>query len=314
MAEASAAPPIALGLDVGGSASRWALAGADGAVFAAGVVAPFSGAMIHSPAGRPHVEAALGELARAVRAAAPGCVLGAVWAGVTGYDAESGPALREAMTAALAAEARRITLLNDVELACRVRFQPGTGCLVYAGTGSIGVFVDASGQCHRVGGRGGLIGDEGSGYWVAKEALARLWRAEDERPGSAAASALGRHLFAAIGGSRWDHTRRVLLDASRGEFAQLALAVARAADDADPAALAVLDEAGAALARLARIVLTRFGAMPVAVAGRAAGLHPRLWSALERALPAGVSAQRFEADFAAAAASRAASGPLPLLP
>jgi len=202
MAEAPAAPPIALGLDVGGSASRWALAGADGAVFAAGVVAPFSGAMIHSPAGRPHVEAALGELARAVRAAAPGCVLGAVWAGVTGYDAESGPALREAMTAALAAEARRITLLNDVELACRLRFQPGTGCLVYAGTGSIGVFVDASGQCHRVGGRGGLIGDEGSGYWVAKEALARLWRAEDERPGSAAAGALGCHLFAAIGGSR----------------------------------------------------------------------------------------------------------------
>ena len=76
----------------------------------------------------------------------------------------------------------------------------------------------------------------------------------------------------------------------------------------------MLDEAGAALARLARIVVTRFGAMPVAVAGRAAGLHPRLWSALERALPAGVSVQRFEADFAAAAASRAASGPLPLLP
>jgi glucosamine kinase len=76
----------------------------------------------------------------------------------------------------------------------------------------------------------------------------------------------------------------------------------------------VLDEAGAALARLARIVVTRFGAMPVAVAGRAAGLHPRLWSALERALPAGGSVQRFEADFAAAAASRAASGPLPLLP
>lgn len=269
----STALALGLGLDVGGTSTRWALARADGSVLAEGQASGFSGQQMASGSGRERVVQTLSDVAAQV--ATKGASLAALWAGVTGHDEQSGPGLRRLMARVFGLPEAAVTVGNDVEIAARLLFEPGAGHLVYAGTGSIGVHIDAQGQVHRVGGRGGMLGDEGSGYWIACQALAQVWRMEDDEPGAGVSTPLAQRLFAVIGGSNWDATRRFVHRSARGEFGRLALAVAAAADS-DPAALALLHDAGSELARLANLLWVRHGDRPVLLAGRAVQLHPAI--------------------------------------
>lgn len=299
-------PGCGLGLDAGGTQTRWALADAGGQVLARGSVAGFSGQQAHTAAGRRHLEAVLGALRREIAPAlGDRHALVAVMAGVSGHDAAAGPALARLLAAWLGLDETAVHCFNDVELACRLAFAPGEGILLYAGTGSIAWFVDAGGAAHHVGGRGGLIGDEGSGYWIARRALAELWRREDDAPGSAAATTLGRHVFGALGGSQWDQTRRALAARDRGELGQLAMAVAAAANAGDRFASALMSEAGVELARLARLLAQRHRVWRVALAGRVPQLHPAIGAAIRTALPADVVLEAAEIDVAVAAAHAA---------
>lgn len=280
---------VGLGLDAGGTQTRWALALASGQTLAEGAVAPFSGQQAHSAQGRQAIAQALAEIRQALgREMLP--VPAALWAGVTGHDEQSGSALRHLLQEALALPDGDIHLYNDVELACRLCFAPGQGHVVYSGTGSIGVFVDAAGAMHRVGGRGSLLGDEGSGHWIARQALAQVWRHEDDAPGSAACSALAQALFERVGGPTWDDTRRFIHLSDRGALGALALAVAQVAD-VDAGARRLLSQAGEELARLARLLIARHGQRPVVVCGRAALLHPEIEACLRRGLPAGTACE-----------------------
>lgn len=272
-----------LGLDAGGTQTRWALALASGQTLAEGAVAPFSGQQVQTEAGRAAIAQALGQVRQTLQAAGLRPPV-AVWAGVTGHDEQSGDALRQLLAACVDLPAARVQVCNDVELACRLSFAPGQGHVVYSGTGSIGVFIDAAGTLHRVGGRGSLLGDEGSGYWIARQALARVWRDEDDAPGSLASSALAQALFQHIGGTRWDDTRRFIHHIDRGALGALAVAVAQVAD-VDPTARQLLSQAGEELARLARLLMARHGLRPVVVGGRAATLHPVIEASLRRGLP-----------------------------
>ncbi|MEN9417869.1 MAG: hypothetical protein RI988_1489 [Pseudomonadota bacterium] len=327
------APPdlgLGLGLDVGGTRTRWALARRGGAVFAEGQAAGFSGTQLLTPEGHAHVEALLREVAmgvgQALRAEAAGrarCAL-AVWAGVTGHDPQAGGELEHAIGQALQAELGRrpnadlhacpavalhpLVLDSDIALLARVCFAPGEGVVVVAGTGSVAVHRDHEGRLHRVGGRGGLLGDEGSGYAIAREALAVVWRAEDETPGHIDTSVLAQELLDALGGRDWATTRRFVYgSASRGAFGELALAVARAAVRGDAQALALLERAGAELGRLATLLVQRHGAHEVLVSGRVPLLHPAVERALRAALPAGVRLRLRQVALQREAALRAAA-------
>jgi glucosamine kinase len=282
---------LGLGLDVGGTHTRWALANTSGTVLADGVAGGFSGQHMATAASRDRVASVLKEVADAARAQGHGRIA-AVWAGVTGHDEQAGPLLGRLMAGSFGVPGSALTLGNDVEMAARLCFAPGAGHLVYSGTGSIGIHIDARGQVHRVGGRGSLLGDEGSGYWIARQALAAVWQAEDEAPGSSAASGLAQGLFAQLGGSDWDTTRRFVHRAERGEFGNLSLAVAEAAlghnlaYPPDPVALRILQQAGRELARLADLLLRQHGPRPLWLVGRASALHPAVSQAVVAALPA----------------------------
>ena len=312
---------LGLGLDVGGTHTRWALANAQGKVLADGVAGGFSGQHMATAASRDRVASVLKDVADAARATGHG-PLAAVWAGVTGHDEQAGPLLGRLMAGSFAVPGHALTLGNDVEMAARLCFAPGAGHLVYSGTGSIGIHIDAQGQVHRVGGRGSLLGDEGSGYWIARQALAAVWQAEDDEPGSGARSALAQRLFAALGGSDWDTTRRFVHRSERGEFGRLALAVAQAAmgqssgtDSGrhthvapDRKALAILHQAGRELGRLASLLLRRHGPRPLWLAGRAAALHPAISQGLAQTLPPGATFELRELHSHLDAAVRAAAG------
>lgn len=56
-----------------------------------------------------------------------------------------------------------------------------SGAMLISGTGSIIMGIDAKGALIRVGGWGHVIGDEGSGYWISREAYRYLSKAHDGR-------------------------------------------------------------------------------------------------------------------------------------
>ena len=148
----SASQAMGLGLDAGGSRTRWALADAQGQTLAQGAVAGMSGLQMQSDAGRATLRATLHELAQALRVTGPVGDLG-LYGGFTGLG---GPA-EEARMLALMHECLplapgRATLTHDMDIAYRAAYAPGEGYLVYAGTGSIAAFIDAQGHTRALAG------------------------------------------------------------------------------------------------------------------------------------------------------------------
>ena len=281
----------ALGIDAGGTRTRWALADGHGAIVAEGEVAGLSALQMGSEAGRAALRAGLAELSRAV------LVQGRpqrVRAGLTGFGGDGAPWqgwLGELLGLAPAS----IVLCNDIEIAYLGSFAPGEGYLVYAGTGSIGAWIDADGQFHRAGGRGVVLDDGGGGFWTAREALRHIWRNEDEQPGRWRSSPMAQAVFAHIGGDDWALSRQFMYGQERGAVGKLALAVAASAG-ADPVAATILRDAGAELARLARALVARYGERPVVLAGRAATLHPIIFSSMRASLPDALSLTQTMSD------------------
>lgn len=298
------AQAFSLGIDAGGTRTRWALAGAGGAIVAEGQVAGLSALQMSSAAGRHTVHATFSELARAV------LVHGKpqrVRAGMTGFGGD-GEQLQRWLAELLGVSTRAVTLCNDIEIAYFDSFAPGQGYLVYSGTGSIGAFIDSEGQFHRAGGRGVMLDDGGGGFWIAREALRHIWRNEDEEPGRWRASPMAHAVFDHIGGDDWSLSRQFIYSQERGAVGRLALAVAASADT-DPVAARILADAGGELARLALALGARFGQRPVVLAGRAASLHPKIHAAMRAALPDAISLTQTAGHAHHAAARIAARAP-----
>ncbi len=76
--------------------------------------------------------------------------------------------------------AARVKILTDVQLLARAAGDPHALCLI-AGTGSISWWEPGEGVGHRAGGYGPGVGDEGSGVWLAEEAIRAVCMAEDGR-------------------------------------------------------------------------------------------------------------------------------------
>ena len=290
------APALGLGIDAGGTQTRWALAEAgstdeESAIVAEGHVAGLSGMQLGSESGRSALVRTLHALATEVLSHGRPRRL---CAGITGLpsaelgDAQGVAQMKAMLARALGMPMEAMVCRSDMDIAWRAAFQqPGEGYLLYAGTGAIAAFIDEQETLQRAGGRGMLLGDEGGGFWIATQALAQVWRMEDELPGSAAArSPMARRLFEAVGSRDWAGTRSLVYGGSRGRVGQLALAVAASSGD-DPAAAALLREAGSALARLARCLIARHGERPIVAAGRALLLSPLIEEGLRAALPPG---------------------------
>jgi len=274
-----------LGLDAGGSSTRWLLQDAAGVELARGAAGPISAIQLRSGERGAALERLAALLAEVAAVARPARVA----AGVTGLEPGSPDAetLAAATAAALAVPRAAVTVLPDVHIAYLAAFAPGEGVLVYAGTGSIGFHLTARGEAVRAGGHGYLIDDAGGGYWIGREALRRVLRRGDEL-GAFPGGALASGLAAALGGGDWDTIRREVYGGGRARVAGLTRVVALAAARGDADARAVLAAAGAELARLARVVSGRIGlALPVALAGGVARCGEPLTAALAAALPAG---------------------------
>jgi N-acetylglucosamine kinase-like BadF-type ATPase len=271
---------LGLGIDAGGTQTRWALAAPGGGILAEGTAGGLSALQMSSAEGREAVQATFGAIAHAVLAHGRPA---AVRAGLTGFGGDGSP-LQRSLGELLGLDPAAVVLSNDIEIAYLASFAPGEGYLVYAGTGSIGAFIDVDGGFHRAGGRGVVLDDGGGGFWIAREALRHIWRLEDGCPGAWEASPMAHAVFQHVGGADWSFSRQFIYGRERGEVGKLAIAVAATAER-DPAAAAILREAGRELARLAQALVSRFGPRPIALAGRAAELHPLIIDTMRAALP-----------------------------
>jgi glucosamine kinase len=279
----------ALGIDAGGTATRWAIVDSSGALAGAGVAPAISGVQLLSSTGAQAVQAALQAISDDI--AAP---VGALWAGVTGFDASAMTSLVPLLQDVFALRSEDILAVSDIELLCRTVFGDRRGGVVYAGTGSVAASIDSNGILQRAGGRGPLIDDAGGGYWISCEALKLIWRAEDSKPGTWKDSLLASRMFNRIGGNDWAATRTWVYGASRGEVGTLATEVAAAASDGDQNALTLLVRAGAELARLPLALLERIELDSLILAGRAFDLHPAIEHSFSSLLPPTIAVERLK--------------------
>ena len=285
---------IGLGLDAGGSATRWTVVDSDGVVLGAGALASVDGHLFN-PANRDRFVAMATALADAIVPLTPQTMV----AGITGLTGDSPEAAAATEILAQALGISSVQVEDDLWIGYHAAFAPGAGHVVYAGTGSVGLHIKPDGSLIRVGGRGMLIDDGGSAFWIGREGLNTVFRRIDagQAPG-----VLGAALFAAIGGADWNAVRAYVYGGGRNAVAMLAMSVAGVDD---PGATAILAQAGRELARLGRDLVSRIGPLPVALQGRAASLHPTILAAMRDAAP-GLDIEMHQADAALAAAKLAA--------
>jgi len=75
----------------------------------------------------------------------------------------------------------QLIIENDVQSTLLGLVSNHPGALLISGTGSIALGTDCSGNIIRTGGWGHRAGDEGSGYWIGRQIVKAILRAEDGR-------------------------------------------------------------------------------------------------------------------------------------
>lgn len=296
---------LGLGIDAGGTATRWRLVDDEGRCVAQGSAEPLTGHLF-SAAAEERARQIILDMAQAVLR--EGRPLGIV-AGITGLtrDTPSEAKMRALFAEIFELPPDKVFVAEDMWIAYLSYFALGEGILVYSGTGSIGYYLSDAKEVIRVGGRGNLIDDGGSGFWIAREALKTILRKEEESPGEGWATILGRHLEKALGGTDWNVVRSFVYGGDRGKIGSLARAVSEAARADDRTALRILQEAGEELARLANSLTKRIGPRPVALAGGSSRLHPIVAEAFRRDLVAPVEFITTDLDAGLTAARLAAT-------
>jgi glucosamine kinase len=252
-------PGVAVGVDAGGSGSR-AVVVRDGVVVERRDLGPIN-VLLHADA--------VDRLAAAVTGA------GAVAAGFGLAGLRSAAHGRE-LTAELARRTgARVAVGDDTDAALAGAFAGGPGVVVIAGTGSGAAGRDAAGRTVRVGGHGFLLGDEGGGYWIGREAVRAALRGADGTGPPTALTELVRRAFDSLTGAETQVHQR---PTDRQLLSRLVPLVAAAATGtplpgipqttADAVAGRILAEAAGYLAELAGAVRARLGAeLPAAGVG-----------------------------------------------
>ncbi len=239
---------------------------------------------------------AVGNILSAVRGCM-GAVTGPcihVVAGMAGLDPAAAPSLREVFQQNLGVPC---TVVSDGELALYAAHGGGDGLLVVAGTGSI-AYGKHGDTVLRRGGWGHILGDRGSAYAIAADAI-RM--ALDDVDDGLPEHPLTQALLQTAGVGRLRALVERAYNTPKADTAVLAQAMAERAAQGDRRAADILARAGRELAAMALALSARLGLESPAVAlsgGVLAHVQPvrdSFCAHLAAALPgAVVSAQRVE--------------------
>lgn len=160
-----------------------------------------------------------------------------------------------------------VTVTTDGEIALQSAFGRKAGITLCAGSGSIAYARDRSGKVWRAGGMGWQFGDEGSGYSIARAALAAISQADD---GRGPETDLTASIAQAVGQESTQDVVRWAQLADRAAVAKLATVVSHCAGRGDPVAARLVYEAARDLARHVAALARHFpndSTIPLAVGG-----------------------------------------------
>lgn len=261
---------LVVGADLGGTSTRLAVATTAGAWLAT----------VTGAGGNPTthgVEPAAAELGKAARRALAGLdprAVRAVVIGVAGRATLDDPRATRAFTDALVAEgvAARPGFVGDAEVAfCSATPDPG-GTVLLAGTGAMAVQIRARRSAATSDGLGWLLGDEGSAFWLGREAVrASIAAICGTAPPTTLTAAVSLRLLGALPTGPAYRRRSALIRAAASrppiELAALAPLVVEAEEAGDETAAAICDEATAHLARLVADVRDPAEAAPLVLNG-----------------------------------------------
>jgi glucosamine kinase len=225
-----------LGIDAGASATKWALFnGAD--IVATGKCAAMDGHIY-----RPESKARVHEVLTEINASIGKVEVNGVFAGITGAASEDSATDPLGQIFHSHFPSAKVRIVHDIELAYYANFEVGEGILLYAGTGSIAMYIDEEAGPVRAGGWGYLLGDEGAAFWIGRESirwvLAGLDTGEEVEPGS-----LSEVILQQMDATDWDGIKAFVYSNERSEIAKLAATVGRLADEGDADAQGIIFEA-----------------------------------------------------------------------
>ncbi|MGW5745984.1 N-acetylglucosamine kinase [Amycolatopsis sp. NPDC003861] len=266
---------FAIGVDAGGTSTRAALVDATGAVLGTGR-GEGANPNAHAP------EVAAGRIADAITAALGGHDPGAVRACVVGMAGVSKLSDRGVAAVFDAAWTRigltcAVRTVADAEVAYASATSAPDGTVVVAGTGSIAGRIRKRRLAGTTGGYGWLLGDEGSAFWLGREAvrstLEALGRGRplDGLPSAVLAAALGLSVLDVRDDAGRLAASRALITAANAEppvrLARFAPLVSAAHDAGEPAAREIVARAAGHLAENALAAREPGESTPVVLVG-----------------------------------------------
>lgn len=239
-----------LGIDAGGTKTVALLADADGRVLGEGR----GGAANLQSEGELEVEKTLHTV---IEKATDGrhVPLAAVCLGIAGVDREDDARIIRDVVRRLGFRSNAL-IVNDALIALVAGAGASPGLVVVSGTGSIAYGVNHHGVAARAGGWGPTLGDEGSGYWIGRRALAAVMRDVDCRgPRTDLTDLVLRHF--ALGKPEALVAEIYHQPKNRRAIAALGAVVDRARAEGDPVASDIMTHAADELALAAASVISR---------------------------------------------------------
>jgi N-acetylglucosamine kinase-like BadF-type ATPase len=227
-----------LGIDAGASATKWALIN-DSGIIASGRRDAMDG-HIYRDASLERMRRVLNEISEEIKE----LKVSSVFMGITGVI-QDGSIEKEIKSSFKCLS----TVVSDIELAYRANFADGEGILLYAGTGSVAYAINENSEPHKIGGWGYLLGDEGAGYWIGKEAI-RYSLFDLEEGNIIEEGSLADQILKEIQASDWSGVKAFVYSKDRAEIAALSKIVNQSAEVGDVKAATILKNAAGHLVNL----------------------------------------------------------------
>jgi glucosamine kinase len=272
--------PLVIGIDAGGTKTDAVLADGHGEVIAR---ARRGGANLAAH-GELAVEKTLHEVIDDVLGEAHARP-DVICLGSAGVDRAEDNAIIQAIMRRIGARAR-VLITNDALIALVAGAGLAPGIVVIAGTGSIAYGRNSRNEAARAGGWGYILADEGSGFWIGRQALRAVVREADGRGPATSLTPLVLEFF---GVTRPEQLVREVYRhyLKPSDIARCASLVEQARAAADPVAVHITSVAADELAAAVRSVVRQLElteAFPVVMAGGAFHAVPWLQDALRTRL------------------------------
>ncbi|MFN0158613.1 MAG: N-acetylglucosamine kinase [Bacteroidota bacterium] len=148
-----------------------------------------------------------------------------------------------------------ITVETDARVALEGAFDGGPGVVIIAGTGSIIIGKTSRGDVLGVGGWGRTLGDEGSGFFIGREALIAVTLHYDKRGDSGRLREIFARQF------KWESRDQIIAAIYQEKFdiASLAPVVIESAANNDIVSQRILQKAATLLVEQARVIVMQMG-------------------------------------------------------